>query len=336
MRGVRLVVGAVIGVAIILWLLQFTGAGKVLNIILGADLTYVVLAAGLFIAASVLVSFALFIPLKQWGRDPSLGKVIMASFGGQLLGDVTPARSGYFVTPIILNQLDNIPLDSGATSVVTTGAVNFFAKAVLSSVSLAYFATFLPLASSLDDALILGVLISIAAGLGLSLLIWTEHLGKVLERLGRIGPLTGVLNRLEFLRRVRKEGQRVKRFIPQMAVLIVLSMITNGAALFAISVALHYSLPFLDLVFIGSIVSALMYIPITIAGLGVQETGYVVFLSLLGMPLGTATAFALIARFLFTGTDIIGIQSLLKMRFTAQAEEKKPTTPEPAQLEQRD
>jgi uncharacterized membrane protein YbhN (UPF0104 family) len=58
-----------------------------------------------------------------------------------------------------------------------------------------------------------------------------------------------------------------------------------------------------------------MYIPVTIAGLGVQETGYVLLLTSLGMPFDTAVAFALLARVLFTGTDIIGLPALMKVGF---------------------
>ena len=63
-----------------------------------------------------------------------------------------------------------------------------------------------------------------------------------------------------------------------------------------------------------SIGSALMYLPVTIAGLGVQEAGYVIILqTVFKIPMSEALAFALIARALFTGTDIIGIFPLLKI-----------------------
>jgi hypothetical protein len=65
------------------------------------------------------------------------------------------------------------------------------------------------------------------------------------------------------------------------------------------------------------VASALTYIALTIAGLGVQEAGYVLLHILLALPLSTINprlvAFALITRALFTGTDIISFSSLLKV-----------------------
>jgi len=313
----RVLLGAGVGIAIVLWLLQFTGVKEVLDIILGLNLVYVILASFLFITASIMVSAALFVPLKRSGQGSSFRNVIMASFGGLLIGDITPARSGYFLTPFILNKIDNTSVESSMTGVVTVGVVNFFAKAVISSIALAYFVKHFPLNPALANALILGVFLLIAGGLGLSIFIWGKHLDRSFGRLAKVPLIGRAMRRLELLNKIRIEGQRAKRSIPYITILIILSMVTNAIALYSISTALQHSISLLDLVFIVSIVSALTYVPITIAGLGVQETGYVVFLTLLGMPLVKATAFALIARFLFTGTDIIGLQPLLRMRFNA-------------------
>ena len=117
---------------------------------------------------------------------------------------------------------------------------------------------------------------------------------------------------------VQNEGQKVKGSLLNVAVLVLLSVIANAAALYFISIALWHNPPSLvDFFFIASLASALMYIPISVAGLGVQEAGYVFFLQLLcsGMKAEIAVLFALIARALFTGTDIIGIGALIKTGF---------------------
>jgi hypothetical protein len=74
---------------------------------------YLLAAASLFVVSSTLVGLALYVHLKQ--NDPTVptGKVVLASFGGQLLSDVTPARSGYFLTPLLVNRLANVPIEKG-------------------------------------------------------------------------------------------------------------------------------------------------------------------------------------------------------------------------------
>jgi uncharacterized membrane protein YbhN (UPF0104 family) len=58
-----------------------------------------------------------------------------------------------------------------------------------------------------------------------------------------------------------------------------------------------------------------MYIPFTIAGLGIQEAEYVLLLTLLGTPSETAVVFALLTRALFTGTDVCGLPAIIKVSF---------------------
>ena len=303
-----------VGVAIILWLLQLADASKVLATILSLNPVYVVLASIFFIIASIMVALALYVALKRSGLRPSLRNVVMASFGGQLLSDVTPARSGYFLTPFILNKLDDTPIKSGMAGVVVTGAANFFVKATLSLVALAYFTRLLPLDPMIVNALLVGISLLIAGGLGLSMLMWWRRLPRLVERLGKLPALGRAMSKIvEMLDRLQEERE-VGGSFAHVTLLMLLSVVANATALYFISTALWSGSPsLLDFVFMASLAGALMYVPITIAGLGLQEGGYVALATLLGMPLREAVAFALIARLLFTGTDIIGLQPLLKI-----------------------
>jgi uncharacterized membrane protein YbhN (UPF0104 family) len=119
---------------------------------------------------------------------------------------------------------------------------------------------------------------------------------------------------------VQQEGRRVRGSLIVVAVLILLSLVVNAGALYLIFSGLWSSgsLSLLDFFLMASFASALTYIPITIAGLGVQEAGYVLILQLLlGLGLTSVDprllAFAFITRILFTGTDIIGLMPLIKV-----------------------
>jgi len=95
---------------------------------------------------------------------------------------------------------------------------------------------------------------------------------------------------------------------------MLLSLIANATALYIIYNTLWLGdITLIDFIFIAAIVSTLMYLPITISGLGVQETGYIILLTLFGTPLEIALIFSLIVRLLFTGTDIIGVPTLIKL-----------------------
>jgi hypothetical protein len=250
----------------------------------------------------------------------------MASFGGQLLSDVTPARSGYFLTPFILNKMDNTPIKSGTAGVVATGAINFFVKAALSIIALAYFVRILPLKPVIVNTLLVGISLLIAGGLGLLMLILGKRIPRLVERLKKLPVLGKAVGRIvEALNHLQEEGKKVRGSLTQIALLILLSVVVNATALYLVSSALWRGSPsLLDFILIVPLASALMYVPITIAGLGVQEGGYVTLLTLLGAPFEEAIAFTLIVRLLFTGTDIIGLQPLLRVGLKVLLESKRP------------
>jgi len=323
----RTVIQLIIGIAILLWLLQVANIGDTFAAILQVNVIYLLGAASCFVASSTLVGLALFVPLHQSNPTASIRRVVMASFGGQLLSDVTPARSGYFLTPIFVNRLAGIPVDQGMAGVLATGGVNAFVKAGICLVGLGYFISFLPLPASVVNSLLVGIVVLLVAGSFLLLLMWEKRMSKLVVKLEKL-PLVGAKlhSFTAMFTNVQQEGVKVKGSLIAVAILILLSLVLNSVALFLIFSGLwHASLSFLDFFLMASFASALTYVPITIAGLGVQEAGYVFLLQLLlGLPLTAIDprllAFAFITRALFTGTDIIGLSPLVKVGL-------KPETP---------
>jgi uncharacterized membrane protein YbhN (UPF0104 family) len=318
----------------LLWLLQLANIADTFAVILQVNIFYIVGAAICFICSSTLVALALYVPLRETNPTASIRRVILASFGGQLLSDVTPARSGYFITPIFVNRLAGIPVEQGMTGVLATGSVNAFLKALICAIGLGYFISFLPLPGAVVNSLIVGIAVLLAGGTVLLLLMWERRMSKLVVKFEKL-PLIGdkLHSFTEMFANVQKEGRKVRRSLLVLALLIFFSLIVNAFALYLISMGLNLgSLSLLDFFLMASFASALTYVPITIAGLGVQETGYVLLLSLLlGLPLTAINpsllAFALITRVLFTGTDIIGLSPLIKVGINPDPAKIKVPTP---------
>jgi hypothetical protein len=159
------------------------------------------------------VGFALYAPLRHFNPTVSIRKVVMASFAGQLLSDVTPVRSGYFLTPIFLNKLAGIPLQQGMTGVLATGGINAFVKAVICLIGLGYFISFLPLQAVVINSLLVGVAILLIAGTFLLFLMWDNRLSNLVVKLERI-PLVGsrLHSLTDMFANVQKEGRNQASF----------------------------------------------------------------------------------------------------------------------------
>ena len=320
----RIIVQLIVGAAILLWLLHFADAGNVLGAILQINPLDLVAAAFFFIIASTFVGLALYIPIRKSSPKVSLRKVITASFAGQLISDVTPVRSGYFITPIFLNELANVPVEQGMVGVLTTAGVNSLVKVLLCIIGLGYFASFLQLPVEVVNTLIVGITTLFIGGVFLLLLMWEKRIVWLFKKLNKL-PLIGKssFKLVEAIKSIQENGKNSKHSVVFVAFLIFFSVLGNAAALYILFNGIRCSsLSIIDFLFIASISSTLTYVPITIAGLGVQEVGYVILLSLLlKIPISpnninsSLVAFALIVRALFTGTDIIGIVPLLKIGF---------------------
>ena len=319
-KSIKIIIQVIVGVAILLWLLQLANSSEVFASILQFNPVNLIGAVAFFITASTFVALALCTTLRRSNPNAPLRKMLMASFAGQLLSDVTPVRSGYFLTPVFLNQLASVPVEQGMTGVLATGGINSIVKVTICLVGIGYFASYLALPPEITNALLVGIAVLLIAGVFLLMLMWDKRLSKLVAKLEKI-PLIGKrLNKFtEIFSNVQKEGRKIRYSLIFVAALILLSILANATALYFIFNGLWYpSLHLLDFFFIAAFASVLTYVPITIAGLGVQEAGYVLLLQLLlGMSLTTISpqlvAFALITRALFTGTDIIGISPLLKV-----------------------
>ena len=317
MRILRIFVQFMIGVALVLWLLQLADVSRVLADILVVNPFFITVAGVSFVVASLFVALAFYMPLKKIYVKASVKNAILASFGGQLLSDVTPARSGYFLTPFILNRIDQTPVEYSMLGVVATGAMNLLIKAVLSVIALIYFMNTISLAPAVVNALLIGIFLLFLGGIGL-LTFMRGRVYHILARFTRI-PIIGrfIAKVAEMMDLFQKETQKIGSTLISTAFLLLLSIMANASALYFISRALQTgSSTFLDFALIVPLISTLNYIPITLAGLGVQETGYVALLTLLGASLNKAVAFSLMNRLLFTFTDTIGLPSLIKVGIT--------------------
>ena len=313
----KTVIQLLIGVTVLWVLVQIVGQDKLFYSLTKLDPLLVILAAAFFIVASLFVSLALYIPLKSSSSTVSSPKVILASFAGQLLSDLTPSRSGYFLTPFLLKGLAEVPLSQGLMSVLATGAINSIVKVLLCCIALIYFIRLAPLDPVIVNVLPISLIVLLAGGIFLLLVIMEKRMVNIIKKLEKIPLLSKWIGRfVGVLEKVQVECRKSKRALIMVGTLILLSVIANAAALKFVSLSLQLHNPpgFIDFLFMVSIGSALMYLPVTIAGLGVQEAGYVIILqTVFKIPMSEALAFALIARALFTGTDIIGIFPLLKI-----------------------
>lgn len=314
-------VQAAVSIIILYILFQNVNLAQAQNILAVTNIPILCSSIVFFILSSFAIGFALQGALKTMHAAPPFKTTMLANFGGQLLSDVTPAKSGYFATPVMLNQLKAVPIEKGLLSVMAVGAGNFFVKASFSAIALIYFLNKIPstiIDASMTNALLVGIAILLACGIGLTILVWTNYLSGLLQKLGKL-PLIGiVIRKLQEIRSMfTNDKAALRSSIKTIVASVLVSIIFSGISLFLLAQAIGMTEPTLiDMLFMGPLTAAFMYVPITFAGLGLQEAAYVFLLTGISSSPTTilpfALTFALLVRLIATTTDLIGLPAVLK------------------------
>ena len=314
LRRLMVPIQAAVSIFILYLLFQNVNLTETYQILSQVNVPILLLSTIFFLLSSFAIGFGLHGALKAANAAPSMKTTQLANFGGQLLSDITPAKSGYFATPVLLNQLDSVPYEKGLMSVMSVGAINFFIKAAFSTTALVYFINRIQIDTTMTNAMLIGITILLVGGIGLTLLVWTNCFSNLLLKLAKI-PLMGKI--IKKLCEIRTMFAKDKAGIRKSAKIIILSVIGSvafsGISLFILAQSMGLTQPtFPDLLLMGPLTAVFMYVPVTFAGLGLQEAAYMFLLTNIGAPIEIALPFALLIRVLAITTDLIGLPPLIK------------------------
>ena len=115
------------------------------------------------------------------------------------------------------------------------------------------------------------------------------------------------------LEEYKDSAQKTRRAIPEIILITMACWILKGFEWYLIGLALGITqIPWVGFFLIHPLVTALAFVPITPAGVGVQEFGIVGIFTLLGVSSGAAGVFALLSRGLLIVEDLIGVPQIAK------------------------
>ncbi len=219
-----------------------------------------------------------------------------------LLSDVTPGRAGYAYLVVGLRKHGAAAPNARVLGLLL--ASDFFVRALLIIASIALFAR---------SFLWAGVFLAAASAVALALF-WKR--ARFIEKLLAKTPVVGA--RLSaFYETVFVKHLELSELALSLAASFVGSVLRGAAWLFLL-VALGCYTPSATLAtftVLCALLTALSFIPLSIAGIGVQEaTGAVLFASLLGIPVAAAAALMVLVRGIEFGSDLVfGSKEFLKL-----------------------
>ena len=330
----------------------FRGVDYIYSKILTVKIEFLLLAFLMYFGINVLFAVRLRRVLSKNGVKTSFGKTLLAQYAGMLTSDVTPGRSGYILTPAYLRDQD-VPTSKSLSSVLGIQTFEFLIKVVggVGAVVLLVTTVSAKTWNTIFPTQILGINVGLLiAVLGVSLMMigavvlaaftWSKRAISIFDRIVNWKYLRrftgGLMGRLE---EYKESAGSTRKAIPEILGLTMACWIIKGFEWLFLGYALGISQLtwswWLAFFLIHPLVTALAFVPITPAGIGVQEFGIVGILGLLGVAIPVATVFALLARGLLIFEDLAGVPQIVKsagLIFTHENPQEKPPEPIPGPL----
>jgi len=288
---------AVIGVAILL-ILMLKLVSNLRNLTIQFNLSLFFLSILAYTMLNLILSFRIFYLIEMMGVKVDYSRVLLSHLGGMVVGDVTPGRSGYLLTPKILDKLTECGIDKGLAAIVTPQGIEFVLKALGALIAIVYLFTKSNLSREFYYVFLLAILIVLLGGALFLVLSWSkeEKSKSLIEKLPYFGKYSYIL--LEF----KNSSIKIKKLLPQIFALYMAGWIVSGLQWYFIGKSININLSFVDFFFLHPLISTLTFVPLTPAGLGIMESGSILVFYFLGIDPSLAFVFSILARL----SNIIG------------------------------
>ncbi len=325
------------------------GVHYIWDTVLTLKIEYLLLAFLMYFGINVFFAVRLRRVLHKNGVKTSFGKTLLAQYAGMLTSDVTPGRSGYILTPVYLRDQD-VPTSKSLSSVLGIQTFEFLIKVVGGVGAIIFLVTYVPAETwnSVFNAQIAGINVGLlVALLGVSLMMvgalvlaaftWSKRAISIFDKIAKwklIKRFTGGL--IGKLEEYKESSSSTSKAIPEIIALTMACWILKGFEWWFLGYALGISqltaIWWLAFFLIHPLVTALAFIPITPAGIGVQEFGIVGILGLLSVPAALAGVFALLARGLLILEDLAGVPQIVKSTSLIFSHKKPQPATEPTPM----
>ena len=312
-RIVRILSQIIVMVAIIGALLWYVGLGSLFNTLSEIKLEYLPLAFIAYFGINLLFAVRLRRVLGKEGIKTSFGRTLLAQYAGMLTSDVTPGRSGYFLTHVYLRD-QGVPTAVSLSGILGIQTIEFLTKVFGGVLALIFLVETANLTSGLLVVASLGIGLMLVGAILLAAMSWSQRVISLFNRVVSSRFLArftvGLMGKLE---EYKESARKTRKAIPEIALVTIMCWILKGFEWYFLGLALGITqIGWLGFFLLHPMVTALGFVPLTPSGIGFQEGAIVGVFVLLGLSTPQALAFALLSRVLLIVEDLIGVPQIAK------------------------
>jgi len=313
------IIELLLSIALIAALFYFADMGKVLEIVRGMELKWLMAALVFYISINACMALRVWALLHEMGVGIPYCRTLMAHFAGMVASDFTPARSGYLTTAFVLSRNNALPLEKTMVSILGPQMFDFLLKITAGAIAFWYLLTY-ALGGSTQEAILYAVIFGIfAIGLMIAVMVLSLFSRRFLRLIAFIKSLPFGTMVYELVANIQKNSKSIKKLFWLIILLLLLTWLFKAAEWYALgrAVGLSPDVPFHALIFFAflqPLVTILQFAPLpTFAGAGFSEAASVFVLVQFGASVEAALVFSLLTRGIMIFVDSIGVKEAVRM-----------------------
>lgn len=307
MKKLRIFLQIIIGIAIIAFILRKLDINEVLLVIGRTDILFFILACLSYICLNLVLASRLFYLLTRIGYRIKYLPVFLSHMGGMIVGDITPGRSGYFLTPPILKKIAGVRITDGMACIFAPQGIEFILKVGGAVAAILYISTLPGVSKDVLTSAVLGAIFLLIVGIIMLIISWQDE--RMSLKFIRMLPF---LNKFtENLSAFKERNIQIKGNINAILLLYMIGWFFAALQWFYLGRALGIELPYYVFFLLHPLLTILMFVPLSPAGLGLMEGGAIVVFSFFGIPAAEGLAFSVLVRVSILLVDLIGLKSVV-------------------------
>ncbi|MFW9965090.1 MAG: YbhN family protein [Candidatus Sifarchaeia archaeon] len=298
----------IIGILLLALIIYYSRPEELLGVLSNAAWEWLLIAIGIHLVATGATALRIAYLLE---RLDIYWPIFKANLGGMILADTTPGRAGYFATPLIVGRECPDVRKGRVLNVMFFGQIfDFLLRGVL--LGLAILTVFYAIGATANLYLygFLSLALVIALTVGFAILAFN----KIPK------PLMKVVTRIRFIDRLYTQYSKYAEsagYSPKKAgvafFITIVGWLLTATRWMVVGHALGLMIPLEWYLFIFPALTAVSFIPVSLAGLGIVEGGFALVFFVLGRPTQNGVAFALVDRAVALTGDLFGLPYVSKV-----------------------
>ena len=317
MRKLHLFIQIIIGISIIAFILNKLNLNEIFEVLKKTDLSYFIMACLSYLFLDLVLALRLSYLLKKIGHEMKLKDVFLSHMGGMIIGDVTPGRSGYFLTPLILRKKAGVPITEGMACIFAPQGIEFILKVAGAVAAIIYLSFYLNIEKNFIIYAGIGSVILLFVGILMLLISWNNEkmTSKFLVKIPFLNKFT------ENLSSFKDRSILIKDSLNIILILYTIGWIFAALQWYFLGKAIGIEISFFIFFLLHPLITILMFVPLSPAGLGLMEGGIILVFSFFGISPALGMAFSVLVRVSILVVDIIGLKTVISVSGRTRSEE---------------